>query len=109
MELEIDKAKLWEVARKYNEKAKELSLIVRDFWDLYDHLEGDRYYEDGRRWGFGSGISCDDFHNGSLNKITFLRLGNENPRTYNWNNKYLFDLYRYRSSERKRSAIKKQR
>lgn len=104
MELEIDKAKLRKVARKYNEKAKELSLIVREFWDLYDHLESERYLDD-HYWRFGSGISCDDFENGALSKIPFLRIAGENPRSNLYCNEYLFELYCYRSYERKAPAV----
>ncbi len=101
MELEVDKEKLWKVARKYNEKAGELAEIVRDFWDLYDRVDSYRYDKDGYRWSFSSGINCDDFYHGSLNKIAFLRIGNENPRSSCYSTEYLFELYSYRNYERR--------
>jgi chromosome segregation ATPase len=100
MELEVEREKLWKVARKYNEKAKELAEIARDFWDLYDHVDNYRYEKNGYRWNFSSGIHCDDFYHGSLNKIVFLRINGEPPRKSSWTDEYLFDLYSYRNYER---------
>lgn len=100
MELEVEREKLWKVARKYNEKAKELAEIARDFWDLYDHVDNYRYEKNGYRWNFSSGIHCDDFYHGSLDKIVFLRINGDPPRKSSWTDEYLFDLYHYRNYER---------
>lgn len=100
MELEIEREKLWKVARKYNEKARELAEIARDFWDLYDHVDNYRYEKNGHRWNFSSGVHCDDFYHGSLNKIVFLRINGDPPRKSSWTDEYLFELYSYRNYER---------
>lgn len=101
MELEIEREKLWKVARKYNEKARELAEIARDFWDLYDHVDNYRYEKNGYRWNFSSGVHCDDFYHGSLNKIVFLRINGDPPRKSSWTDEYLFELYSYRNYERR--------
>lgn len=100
MELEAEQVRLWKIARKYNEKAKELAEIVKDFWDLYDHLESDKFVGNSRIY-IRSGVTCDDFHSGALNKIPFLRINGENPRTSAFRIEYLFDLYYYRNYERR--------